>query len=193
MTHVKHTLEYDNVMNHQRNVIYGRRRAMLTGDFEKIQEFLEDLTLSYPKLVETIKEKKKAVGDPTFFETVRRIVLYITDTLWVEHLETMEYTRSSVNLRAYGQREPLIEYRKEGLRLFKEMEAVFRDQVASLISTMNVEGERSEEQTIEERPSLILSTSDEASLPTRRDAPKIGRNDPCSCGSGKKYKNCHGK
>ena len=186
----KHTLEYDNVMNHQRNVIYARRRAMLTGDFEKIQEFLDELVVSYPNLTDLISEKKKGIGDATFFETVRRIILYITDTLWVEHLETMEYTRSSVNLRAYGQREPLIEYKKEGLHLFKEMEAVFKERVASLITTMNVEGERSEEQVIEERPSLILSTSDEGNQPERRSAPKIGRNDPCSCGSGKKYKQC---
>jgi len=189
----KQTLEYDNVMNHQRNVIYARRRDMLAGDFEKIQIFLDELVLTYPKLVEVIKKKKEAVGDAVFFETVRRIVLYITDNLWVEHLETMEYTRSSVNLRAYGQREPLIEYKKEGLRLFKEMEIALKEQVVSLVNTMNVEGERSEEQVTEERPSLILSSSDEGNKPARRDAPKIGRNDPCSCGSGKKYKNCHGK
>lgn len=189
----KHTLEYDNVMNHQRNVIYGRRRAMLSGDFEKIQVFLDELVLDHPKLVDIIEEKRKTVGDATFFETVRRIVLYITDSLWVEHLETMEYTRSSVNLRAYGQREPLIEYKKEGLRLFREMEVVFKDQVASLISTMNVPAEESGRQEIEERPSLILSTSDEGNTPDKRESPKIGRNDPCPCGSGKKYKQCHGK
>jgi preprotein translocase subunit SecA len=87
----------------------------------------------------------------------------------------------------------LIEYKKEGLRLFKEMEIALKEQVVSLINTMNVESERSEEQVTEERPSLILSSSDEGNKPARRDAPKIGRNDPCSCGSGKKYKNCHGK
>lgn len=189
----KHTLEYDNVMNHQRGVVYGRRRIMLKGDFEKIQEFLDELVVENPKLTDSIKEKREKIGDPTFFETVRRIILYVTDNLWVEHLETMEYTRSSVNLRAYGQREPLIEYKKEGLRLFKEMEAIFKEQVSSFISTMNVEGERSNEQVIEEKPSLVLSTSDEGNTPDRRDAPKIGRNDPCSCGSGKKYKVCHGK
>ena len=187
----KHTLEYDNVMNHQRNVIYGRRRAMLSGDFEKIQIFLDELVLDHPKLIDIIEEKRKTVGDATFFETVRRIVLYITDSLWVEHLETMEYTRSSVNLRAYGQREPLIEYKKEGLRLFREMEVVFKDQVASLISTMNVPAEESNRQEIEERPSLILSTSDKGNTPDKREGPKIGRNDSCPCGSGKKYKNCH--
>jgi len=188
----KQTLEYDNVMNHQRNVIYSRRRMMLLGDHEKIQEFLNELITINPKLEEIIKTKREAIGDATFFETVRRIILYITDNLWVEHLETMEYTRSSVNLRAYGQREPLIEYKKEGLRLFREMEVVFKDQVSSLISTLNVEGERSDNQVIEERPTLILSSTEGGNSTNKRVGEKIGRNDPCTCGSGKKYKNCHG-
>ncbi len=189
----KHTLEYDNVMNHQRNVIYSRRRDMLTGDYEKIQIFLDDLVLGYPYLIEKISEKRQSIGDAVFYETVRKIILYITDNLWVEHLETMEYTRSSVNLRAYGQREPLIEYKKEGLRLFKEMEQVFREQVASLITTLDVNVESSSNQNIEEKPALILNSEKGGDEGTIRVGEKIGRNDPCSCGSGKKYKNCHGK
>jgi preprotein translocase subunit SecA len=195
----KHTLEYDNVMNHQRKVIYDRRRTMLSGSYEDLDSFLEKLSLSFPDLNEVIKEKKSALGDTTFFETVRRIALYTTDTLWVEHLETMEYTRSSVNLRAYGQREPLIEYKKEGLRLFKEMEAMFEEQVVSLIKTMNIEATNRVTEEREERPALTFSSPSEGdNLPkgnsgTQKSGPKIGRNDPCFCGSGKKYKNCHGK
>jgi preprotein translocase subunit SecA len=118
--------------------------------------------------------------------------------LWVEHLETMEYTRSSVNLRAYGQREPLVEYKKEGLRLFKEMEAMFREQVASLITTMNIDqailATENQTQVIESPQTLILNAVDSNDTPTiKNSAPKLGRNDPCFCGSGKKYKNCHGK
>ena len=190
----KHTLEYDNVMNHQRNVVYGRRKTMLAGDYDALEQLLDDLSISYPELTEVIPAKRAQFGDTAFFETVRRIALYVTDTLWVEHLETMEYTRSSVNLRAYGQREPLIEYKKEGLRLFKEMEAHFKEQVSSLITTMNLE-EGTQAQVTEERPSLILNGGEESnSLPQKtNEAEKIGRNDPCSCGSGKKYKNCHGK
>lgn len=191
----KHTLEYDNVMNHQRKVVYERRRTMLSGTYDDLDKFLENLYLEYPDLRETVIEKRAKVGDTAFFETVRRISLYTTDTLWVEHLETMEYTRSSVNLRAYGQREPLIEYKKEGLRLFKNMEAMFREQVASLIKTMNVEEASGPIQVSESRPELVLSSSDDSSntpsISTKTE--KIGRNDPCYCGSGKKYKNCHGK
>ena len=191
----KHTLEYDNVLNHQRKIIYERRRTMLSGSFEALENFLADLTLDYPNLSEVIPQKRSASGDTAFFETVRRIALYTTDSLWVEHLETMEYTRSSVNLRAYGQREPLIEYKKEGLRLFKEMEALFREQVASLIGTMNIDPSNTSVEVTEERPSLILSSTDgTGNVPgTPKGEPKIGRNDPCHCGSGKKYKNCHGK
>jgi preprotein translocase subunit SecA len=157
------------------------------------------MVLSYPELEDIIKQKRSALGDSLFFETVRRIALYTTDTLWVEHLETMEYTRSSVNLRAYGQREPLIEYKKEGLRLFKEMETNFKEQVFSLINTINTGANTKENRgTVEieeERPELILSSSSDDDTPAtiRRETPKIGRNDPCFCGSGKKYKHCHGK
>jgi len=191
----KHTLEYDNVMNHQRKSIYERRKKMLLGKEEDINTFLNELILEYPDLKDIVESKKHAMGDVTFYETVRRIALYVTDTLWIEHLETMEYTRSSVNLRAYGQRDPLIEYKREGLRLFHEMENNFKEQVYSLINTLNVEGEREEEQVVEEKPELILSSGkDEGTSSTkRRDAPKVGRNDPCPCGSGKKYKQCHGK
>jgi preprotein translocase subunit SecA len=186
----KHTLEYDNVLNHQRKVVYERRRTMLLGEEKELENFLETLYAEYPDLANTVTQKRAAMGDTAFFETVRRIALYTTDTLWVEHLETMEYTRSSVNLRAYGQREPLIEYKKEGLRLFKEMEAMFREQVASLITTMAVETERREE-VVEAKPTLIFNNVDGNDDPgIRSNEPKIGRNDPCPCGSGKKYKNC---
>lgn len=191
----KHTLEYDNVMNHQRKVIYERRRIMLAGDFNQVRSFLESLYPLFPKLAETVIQKKAALGESLFYETVRRIALYTTDTLWVEHLETMEYTRSSVNLRAYGQREPLIEYKKEGLRLFRELEANFRERVVNLINTINADiADNQEEEVVEERPELILSSTDQENTGTViREGTKIGRNDPCYCGSGKKYKHCHGK
>lgn len=193
----KHTLEYDNVLSHQRKVVYERRRTMLLGNHEEIENFLESLTKEYGyELEEVIKKKRFAMGENLFFETIRRIALYVTDTLWVEHLETMEYTRSSVNLRAYGQREPLIEYKKEGLKLFKEMEINFRDKVVSLINTINVDTkDEPEKETIEKKPELILNSGDgdEEQQPKRRESPKVGRNDPCPCGSGKKYKQCCGK
>lgn len=188
----KHTLEYDNVMNHQRNVVYARRRLMLMGDQEHLEEFIKDLELADPTLKQVVDQKRQKYGEGLFFETVRRIALHVTDTLWVEHLETMEYTRSSVNLRAYGQREPLIEYKKEGLRLFKEMEFMLKEQISSLIKTMNLEGQTTEV-VEEEKPKIILNLGQDSSTNTQKTSQKVGRNDPCPCGSGKKYKKCHGK
>jgi preprotein translocase subunit SecA len=115
----------------------------------------------------------------------------------------MEYLRSSVNLRAYGQREPLIEYRKEGLRLFKEMEQAFRLETISLIKTMNVEAKnlQKEESGIEAFVATHIepgtfggvdndqNTSKQAVVASSA-GDKIGRNDPCPCGSGKKWKKC---
>jgi preprotein translocase subunit SecA len=110
----------------------------------------------------------------------------------MEHLEAMDYLRSSVNLRAYGQREPIVEYKKEGLQMFKEMEEVFKEQVFSLVKTINVEGaERSRTQT--EGPKQTLVTSHEepgefsdieegSDLSTDTEG-RIGRNDPCPCGA----------
>lgn len=195
----KHTLEYDNVLSHQRKIVYDRRRIMLSGNQDELEKFLNQIISEKPEMEDIIKQKRSALGDGMFFETIRRIALYTTDLLWVDHLETMEYTRSSVNLRAYGQREPLVEYKKEGLRLFREMEFNFIEKVSSLVSTINVESrerERSDEQDkIESKPELILSSSEGGSTlgTIRKTEKKIGRNDPCPCGSGKKYKHCCGK
>ncbi len=199
----KQTLEYDDVMNHQRRTIYDRRRAMLFSDREAIENFLVELQGTYPDLADIIPERKKLVGDEAFYEATRRIVLYVTDILWVEHLETMDYLRSSVNLRAYGQREPLVEYKKEGLRLFREMEASFRDQVASLIRSINTEADRA---PVEQPREMPITTSHQeigqfgmtaeedrkgvTAVESHNAGPKVGRNEECPCGSGKKYKNC---
>ena len=195
----KHTLEYDNVLSHQRKIVYDRRRIMLSGNQDELEKFLNQIISEKPEMEDIIKQKRSALGDGMFFETIRRIALYTTDLLWVDHLETMEYTRSSVNLRAYGQRDPLVEYKKEGLRLFREMEFNFIEKVSSLVGTINVESrerERSDEQDkIESKPELILSSSEGGSTlgTIRKTEKKIGRNDPCPCGSGKKYKHCCGK
>jgi preprotein translocase subunit SecA len=135
----KHTLEYDNVLSLQRSIVYSRRRAMVEGDRGHIISTY--YTLGAAEVLEALaKEKIKEVGEDGFWETVRRIVLYTTDTLWVEHIDTMEHMRQSVGLRAYGQREPLVEYKKEGTRLYREMEARLREQALSMISGISVEG-----------------------------------------------------
>jgi preprotein translocase subunit SecA len=129
----KQVLAYDNVLNQQRQVIYARRRKLLQSDPEEIAEVLQELYSAHPEAEEIINQKKAEFGDEVFTDLFRRLLLQMIDMLWVEHLEVMSFTRSSVNLRAYGQRDPLIEYRKEGLRLFKEMQGVLLSRVAEVL------------------------------------------------------------
>ena len=193
----KNTLEYDDVMNHQRQSIYERRQKMMRADKEEIEKLLEQVLEGREekeKLEQVIKEKREKLGDQAFLETVRKIALYTTDTLWMEHLEAMDYLRSSVNLRAYGQREPIVEYKKEGLFMFKEMEQVFKEQVLSLIQTINTENiknsDNEKDEKIEKKEILITGHnepkefSDVKNVGVSKDSDlNIGRNDPCPCGA----------
>jgi preprotein translocase subunit SecA len=132
----KHTLEYDTVLSFQRTIIYDRRRAMVQGDRGHIMSSfyaLGDMATLEP----IVTAKIALVGEETFWEQVRRVVLYTTDTLWVEHIDTMEHMRQSVGLRAYGQREPLVEYKKEAIKLFREMEQRLKDQVITMVSAIS--------------------------------------------------------
>lgn len=184
----KNTLEYDDVMNHQRNTVYSRRQKMLRADKEEIEKILAQVAVVNENAENIFKDKREKLGDENFFETVRRITLYTNDILWMEHLEQMDYLRSSVNLRAYGQREPIVEYKKEGLMMFKEMEASFREQVFSLVSNINIEN----------KPTLTVESSETSgTFVTSHNEPaefsdvkvsgnkdlSIGRNDACPCGA----------
>lgn len=132
----KNTLEYDTVLSYQRSIIYGRRRAMVEGDRGHIMSSFYALD-PIETLEPIVTAKIKLVGEEMFWEQVRRVILYTTDTLWVEHIDTMEHMRQSVGLRAYGQREPLVEYKKEATRLFKEMEQRLKDQVITMVSSIS--------------------------------------------------------
>lgn len=131
----KYTLEYDTVLAYQRSIIYSRRRAMVEGDRGHIESAF--YALGGSELETITADKTKKVGEEAFWEQVRRIVLYTTDTLWVEHIDTMEHMRQAVGLRAYGQREPLVEYKKEATRLFREMEERLKDQVITMVSNIS--------------------------------------------------------
>lgn len=179
----KHVLAYDDVLNIQRKSIYGRRRAVLTGGNEAVDKELEDVTGmlleeserdAWTKAVESLKAKH---GE-AFYPAVRRLLLQTVDLLWVEHLEAMEYLRSSVNLRAYGQRDPLVEYKKEGLRLFQGLEASFASHVASNLPNLfdqrpaQATPVRQQESAAVARAAQALTASNGAS-----GAKKYGRND----------------
>jgi len=170
----KHLLDYDDVMNHQRKIIYERRRKILFGDDNYIIEELK-------KIIEPseLGKKIKEIGEENFFRTMRVLMLQVIDMLWLGHLEAMDYMRSSVRLRAYGQRDPLVEYKNEGLRMFRQMESAINHTIAEMVLKIGVQGDEKQIRN--------------SKLEIRNSSNKVGRNDPCPCGSGKKYKKCHGK
>ena len=178
----KHTLEYDDVMNHQRKVVYERRQKMMLSKHEEIEILLQNITEGKEEADKVVEEKRTKLGDEVFFETVRRIALYTTDALWMEHLEAMDYLRSSVNLRAYGQREPIVEYKKDGLAMFKEMEEAFKEQVFSLVSSINTENVKNVPEE-DNSPKEVLLTSHSEPKEFSDTKREVGRNDPCPCGA----------
>ncbi|QQR77020.1 preprotein translocase subunit SecA [Candidatus Nomurabacteria bacterium] len=195
----KNTLEYDDVLNHQRKSIYNRRKTLIVGTFDEIKKYIDEYVSSDTELSNLTDEKKTLTTEESFYETLRRIILHVTDTLWAEHLETMDYLRSSVNLRAYGQREPLVEYKKEGLIYFKNMEQAVLREVCEILKTVEIktpasvkEEEVKQDFVITSAGSLDSDTMSHKSEAEKSGIPKVGRNDTCPCGSGKKYKKCHG-
>lgn len=198
----KHVLEFDDVLNFQRSLLYGRRRKVLLGDQSDIEKYL----LEAGQYVD--HDTSEALGQKVSNlnlsiiearEIIRRVILQTLDLFWVDHLEMMEYLRSSVNLRAYGQRDPLIEYKKDGLRFFREMEISVARQIVEFVMAIDIESLSSmqsrqalsddRQQILEGREDTSLSQNSAATDPQGR---KVGRNDPCWCGSGKKFKKCHG-
>jgi preprotein translocase subunit SecA len=129
----KQVLAYDDVLNLQRMAIYARRHKLLLGDETEVSNLIVELVTERPEAEELVSAKKAELGEEVFMNLFRRLSLQMIDMLWVEHLEVMSYTRNSVNLRAYGQRDPLIEYRKEGTRLFKEMQSAVLSRIVDVM------------------------------------------------------------
>jgi preprotein translocase subunit SecA len=161
----KHTLEYDDVLNYQRKIIYDKRRRALVGSGEELKTILDeilDIEQAEEAEQKAVEERKNTLGEDEFYKQLRRLVLQTIDMYWIEHLEVMDYVRQSVNLRAFGQRDPLIEYKKEGLRLFKEMESGIRLQVLSQIPGLGINQNNEEERQMREvqRQAQLLGGSD---------------------------------
>lgn len=221
----KHVLEYDDVLNQQRLKVYDRRRKILQGEPEEIQAILDGIILKATQEekdailanAENFKKAASAGGEVdteniAFLRTARGVMLQTIDLFWIDHLEFMDYMRSSVNLRAYGQRDPLVEYKREGLKLFKDMEISVDQEIIRILANVQGQVEGGENMPVVElRPNVdqYVSTNQnsgagEASgmvadairearvIPVISGQDKVGRNDPCPCGSGKKYKKCHG-
>ncbi|MDE2038202.1 MAG: preprotein translocase subunit SecA [Patescibacteria group bacterium] len=151
---------------------------------------------SVPSPAAIVEKKYAEFGRDAFLAAARIVLLQTIDMYWVEHLEVMDYTRGSVNLRAYGQRDPLVEYKKEGLRLFKEMQAAVSGQVARLLpNIVPVQNGVPAKTDIQKEAEAITAgggtgAASAAAGPGPAASAEPGRNDLCPCGSGKKYKNC---
>lgn len=235
----KQVLEYDDVMNRQREAIYGLRRRILEGRNlkEKIYEMMEEVVSSLVSTfipekthpedwdmegmikavnevvpiagIEAIKElksregvkeallktlkgayeaKEKDIDSDNMRELEKLVMLRVMDSKWIEQLHNMDALREGIGLRAYGHRDPLIEYKLEGYGMFQEMMVKAREEVVSMVLRVQLVKEA-------EAPKRRVVTYGE---PTRVARPekakrKIGRNEPCPCGSGKKYKKCCGR
>jgi len=171
----KHLLEYDNVMNIHRETFYRKRREILEAPPEVLREKILNMVLKANFKKEDYEKKEKEIGPERMRQIERFLALQIMDRLWIEHLENMESLKDTVSLRAYGQRDPLVEYKTEGHKLFKAL-LDFCD-LAIAQNLMRLEVKAIEEK--EEKKEVEIKIGQ-----------KPGRNDPCPCGSGKKYKKC---
>jgi preprotein translocase subunit SecA len=174
-----HVLEYDEVMNKHREKVYSMRKEILfEATDEEMHHKIEDLMDK--EGLDEYNKKIKGVPDNEKGNLEKFVCLRAIDMLWMEHLETMECLRESVKLRAYGQHDPLVEYKNEGHRLFKHMLDEIDNAIVEMLLKVELKGQNI-------RPQHQQTDSH------NKQTKHIGRNDPCPCGSGKKYKKCCGK
>jgi preprotein translocase subunit SecA len=253
----KHLLEYDDVMNKQREVIYARRRELLSGAslkdevFDMCEQLIEDVAAAHcdaevdPKewnwkaiddaffqqfkfrpgltyetgspeggpiesaddLIEsgnqrvrkTYDQREAEFTEPVMRQIEKIVMLQTLDSLWKDHLLTMDHLKEGIGLRGYAQLNPLTEYQKEGFTMFEALMTTMQKDVVEKCFSVQVQRQQDVQQ-IQEQPKpqkVVMShggeTEDTSQQTVKRDADKVGRNDPCPCGSGKKYKRCHGK
>ena len=188
----KHVLEYDDVLNHQRKTVYSKRRDILFGDDEAVLGYLDEFVAiaEEPEKHQQVIEAKKAELSDQFANNLRAVMLRMIDMLWVDHLESMDYLRSSVRLRAFGQRDPLVEYKKEGLQMFKMLEANLAGNVLHFLPNLGGIKKDEQQQNLTETFEKGEKIAGEGRSEPARGKDEVGRNDPCPCGSGKKYKKC---
>ncbi len=240
----KHVIEYDDVMNQQREVIYDQRRKILLGEnlYENIIEMVkriidsqmdryaneklypeewtlegliqeaEDIyapkgtlvkeqleAMSRDELKETLYKiakdnydnREKLFGSEVMRDLERIIMLKVVDNKWMEHLDHMDMLREGISLRAYGQRNPLVEYKIEGHDMFQAMIDNIQEDIAKLMYRVNVV--REQPQPEDRLKNATVNHGESISKSPQAKSNNIGRNDLCPCGSGKKYKNCCGK
>ena len=243
----KHVLEYDDVMNKQREIIYAERRRVLSGENlqDQIQMMMRDvitesvalytdekeefdhagyrahmyrkylpggviddlnfaemtsseaLEATYERLLALYTEKEEFIGSERMREVERVILLQSVDNHWIDHIDAMDQLRQGIGLRAIGQIDPVIAYKMEGFDMFDEMNKLIREDTVSYLFNIQIEVPV-ERKAVVDVDSLESPDMDGVDRKPSKSTPehveeKIGRNDPCPCGSGKKYKNCCGK
>ena len=183
----KHLLEYDDVLNHQRKIIYDRRKKILYGENSFILEELKSIFTNETEKIEALEKRKAELGEEKFFHSQRMLMLQALDMLWVEHLEAMDYMRSSVRLRAYGQKDPLVEYKNEGRGLFIRMEASIDNAIAEMALKVGGQMAEPKQEPILEihnsGPMIGKISANMASSAAGSAKKEVGRNDPCPCGA----------
>jgi preprotein translocase subunit SecA len=237
----KSVLEYDDVMNQQREIIYAERRRALFGENlrESVYGMIDDVidrvvkqymgesnypeewdleamieglspyvieekptveelaSMSKEEIPEIMKERVRAhykkreqeMGEDIIRQLERLVILKIVDEKWMDHLDAMDQLRQGIGLRGYGQRDPLVEYKYEAFDMFQAMIEDIQSEVVRLCLTLKIV----EQQQTTERKTVENKYAEAANKqPIRRNSEQIGRNDPCPCGSGKKYKKCCG-
>jgi preprotein translocase subunit SecA len=156
---------------------------------------LEDLSGQLKEAVNEAYERRLEEAGREDFEMLERyIILQILDNQWIVHLQDMEHMKEGIGLRGYGQMDPLREYKKEGYALFEELMDRVREETLATLFRIQIMRDRPAEMPERKKKNIQLSHGDEGDRPTpvKREGKKIGRNDPCPCGSGKKYKKCCG-
>ncbi len=171
-----------------------------------VKDLLEELQ---GKVLTAYEQKEASIGEP-IRELERVVLLKVVDNKWMDHIDNMDELKNGIGLRAYGQKDPVVQYRIEGGEMFDEMIAQIKLEVAKIMLHV-----RKQEKTAERKSAVSITSasmdrsaidgmniegetvpnksSNEKAQPIKNDGPKVGRNDPCPCGSGKKYKNCCGK
>jgi len=187
----KHILEYDDVMNKHREVIYKKRRELLEkAQKQQLKAQILEMVKKAGLKEEDYEKKEKEVGEENMRQIEKIVSLRTLDMLWMEHLENMEYLRDSVRLRAYGQRDPLVEYKNEGHKMFQRLLSTMESAIANTIFRVSLA-------PVPPPPVRSNQLKSAAISGYQRPKNKPGRNDPCPCGkinpeTGKpmKYKKC---
>ena len=218
----KSVLEFDDVMNTQREIIYAQRQKVLDGEdlrenmLSYLRSTLEGREVAelqrfegifYPKgsvtedtdvdalyaLAEQTYEKKEAELTPAVMREIERVImLRVVDEYWMDHIDAMDDLKQGIGLRAYGQHDPVVAYKEEGFQMFEAMVEAIREETIRrlLLVQLRPQQEIKRQKVAKETGTTAATKSEVKKAPVRNKDKKVGPNDPCPCGSGKKYKKC---